>query len=284
MDKHLYHKNLGQIISYLAYEHVTFRRKASKIANHLRIPLVFADLDLVLANETSLLSKYYLHMGYLGLSLRSHSSPSQGPIYCDFISKKLNYRIKHGGGNGQALAKAIGVTGKCKPKVIDLTAGLGTDSFILASLGCKILMLERNPIIYELLYDGLARAVQRATVNRELACIMNHVNLTKIDALHYFAKLAPNNKFDVIYLDPMFDLPIRMAKVKKEMNSLHNIIGADNDADKLLEKAMERAKYRVVVKRSKKSPNLANIKPNLVLGGKSTRYDIYTVRRLPRIL
>jgi 16S rRNA (guanine1516-N2)-methyltransferase len=59
------------------------------------------------------------------------------------------------------------------------------------------------------------------------------------------------------------------------------LVGADSDAGKLLEKAMRHAKYRTVVKRSNKSPGLTSQKPNVVLKGKSTRYDIYINRKLP---
>ena len=185
---------------------------------------------------------------------------------------------------GQALAKAIGVTDKCKPRVLDLTAGLGTDSFILASLGCEILMLERNPVVYELLCDGLARASKRASHDKMLSSIVNRLSLTKTDAHDYFAKLLPQCEFDVIYLDPMFALPSRAAKAKKEMYALQSIVGTDTDASKLLEKAMRHVRYRTVVKRSNKSLNLAHLNPNIVLRGRSTRYDIYTNCKLPPAL
>ncbi len=284
MDNYLPIRNLRQIVSNVVYERETFRNKATSIANNLNLPLVHADFNFALESHDQYLYKYYLHFGNLGLSLRPHGAFTHGPIYCDFNSNKILYRRKYGGGNGQALAKAIGVTDKCKPRVLDLTAGLGTDSFILASLGCEILMLERNPVVYELLCDGLARASKSASHDKVLSSIVNRLSLTKTDAHDYFAKLLPQCEFDVIYLDPMFALPSRAAKAKKEMYALQSIVGADTDASKLLEKAMRHVRYRTVVKRSNKSLNLGHINPNIVLRGRSTRYDIYTNCKLPLTL
>ncbi len=281
MDELLFDRSAREMVSYLMYEHEVFREKASNTATHLKLQLISADSDMTLKSHTHHFNKYYLHYGALGLSLRCHSSFKQGPIYCDFDSKQIIYRRKYGGGNGQALARAVGVTNECKPKVLDLTAGLGIDSFILATLGCKILMLERNPIVYELLCDGLARASEMTSDTGDLALITERLKLNKIDALDYLAKLAPENKFDVIYLDPMFELPAKVAKAKKEMHALQNLVGADTDAGKVLKKAMRHARYRTVVKRSNKSPSLTNQKPDVILKGKSTRYDIYINRRLP---
>jgi 16S rRNA (guanine1516-N2)-methyltransferase len=281
MDELLFNRSAREMVSYVTYEHRIFREKASNTAIHLKLPLVSEESDMTIKSDAQHFSKYYLHCGTLGLSLRCHNAFKQGPIFCDFDSKKILYRRKYGGGNGQALAKAVGVTNECKPKVLDLTAGLGTDSFILASLGCKILMLERNPIVYELLFDGLARASEMTSDNLDLAHIIKRLKLHKIDAHDYFAKLASENEFDVIYLDPMFELPTKVAKAKKEMHALQNLVGADSDAGKLLEKAMRHAKYRTVVKRSNKSPGLTSQKPNVVMKGKSTRYDIYINRKLP---
>ncbi len=61
----------------------------------------------------------------------------------DFLSGAVAHRLKYGGGKGQALPKAIGMKIDKSPKVIDATAGLGRDAFLLASLGAKVIMIER---------------------------------------------------------------------------------------------------------------------------------------------
>ena len=45
----------------------------------------------------------------------------------------------------QLIAKA-GIKPNVSPVVVDATAGLGKDAFVLASLGCHVTMAERNPL------------------------------------------------------------------------------------------------------------------------------------------
>ena len=59
------------------------------------------------------------------------------------------------------------------------------------------------------------------------------------------------------------------------------VVGDDPDAADLLQAALECARYRVVVKRSRRAPLIDGPAPTLVLEGKSSRYDIYPLRALP---
>ena len=47
----------------------------------------------------------------------------------------------------------------------------------------------------------------------------------------------------------MFPLRKKSARVKKEMQALHQIVGADEDASEILENALDKVIYRIVVKR-----------------------------------
>ena len=58
-------------------------------------------------------------------------------VYVDF--QKLAERPKRA---KDLIAKAVGVKGAYRPTVIDATAGLGQDAFVLASYGCEVVMLE----------------------------------------------------------------------------------------------------------------------------------------------
>ncbi len=79
----------------------------------------------------------------------------------------------------------------------------------------------------------------------------------------------------------MFPERKKSAKVKKQMQAFHAIVGTDADADGLLALALNVATYRVVVKRPAGANYLAEKKPSYSLEGKSTRYDIYTLKKLP---
>ncbi len=205
--------------------------------------------------------------GYLSLKIDEKNAPS--PIYVDFLEGALAHRKKYGGGKNQLIAKAVGIKPKSILSVLDLTAGLGRDAFVLATLGCHVVMCERSPMIYALLQDGMLRAQKEAWF-RDL-----HLQLIECDGLAYLSQLTPDHFPDVIYIDPMFPEKTKSALVKKEMRMLRDVVGDDTDAEKLLNAALFVAKKRVVVKRAKLAPTLTEKKPSVVYEGKSSRFDVY---------
>lgn len=216
-----------------------------------------------------------------GLALQQTGRKAPGPVRAGFIDGAVDHRRKFGGGKGQMIARAVGLRAGVLPQVLDATAGLGRDAFVLASLGCAVTLLERSPVIYRLLEDGLQRARQHAVVHDPgLHAIVTLMQLHPENALEYLGA-ARVPLADVIYLDPMFPTREKSADVKKEMKIFHDIVGKDEDADGLLEPALQAARYRVVVKRPRKAPFLAGRTPSFQLEGKSSRYDIYTLKKMP---
>jgi 16S rRNA (guanine1516-N2)-methyltransferase len=214
--------------------------------------------------------------------LQQTGRKAPGPILAEFTEGVVDHRRKFGGGKGQMIAKAVGIKAGCYPKVLDATAGLGKDSFVLASLGCLVTMLERSPIVQALLGDGLARAELFAREqDAELLSVIQRMQLVTEDSRIYMDSLAAADFPDVIYLDPMFPERNKSADVKKEMAAFHEVVGKDEDADALLPLALARVNYRVVVKRPRKAPFLNAQTPSYQLEGKSSRYDIYTIKKLP---
>ena len=207
------------------------------------------------------------------LELHSFKSKKQTPLCIDFLTGKSRHRRIYGGGKGQAIAKAIGIKKIPNIKVIDATAGLGGDAFVLASLGCHIILLERNPVIYSLLKNALDRV--QDSDDQEVKAICSRMKLINQSADRYLLAQQAENYADVIYLDPMFPSRKKSAKVKKEMAYFHDIVGEDKDSDALLNLALKRAKKRIVVKRPRLAEALAGLKAPFSIMGKSTRYDIY---------
>ena len=116
----------------------------------------------------------------------------------------MQYRVSKGGGKSQMIAKALGLKRGHSPKIIDATAGLGKDAFVLASLGCRVQMYERNPIVQLLLEDGFRRAHLRAedSAERQLFETLERLSFSASDILDsYNTKICD---FDALYLDPMF--------------------------------------------------------------------------------
>lgn len=207
------------------------------------------------------------------LELHDSLDPKMGSVYVDFVAGKGRHRLKFGGGKGQDIAKAVGLHKRANLTVIDATAGLGRESFVLASLGCQVTLLERSPVVHALLADGLQRA--RACGDSDIFSIVERMQLQQADAQQWLADLPQVQRPDVVYLDPMFPERRKSALVQKEMRFFHELVGADEDSDQLLAVARACAKFRVVVKRPGNAPQLAGVQPAFVIGGKSIRYDVY---------
>ncbi|MAZ88522.1 MAG: SAM-dependent methyltransferase [Cellvibrionaceae bacterium] len=217
---------------------------------------------------------FVLRWGEDGLALQQLGKKAPNPVKVDFARGAVDHRRKFGGGSGQMIAKAVGVKMSRPLKVLDATAGLGKDAFVLASLGCQLQLHERNPVVYALLADGLQRALRCQDVG--LVDVVGRMQLLACDSLSVQVPEA-----DVVYLDPMFPERSKSASVKKDMAIFHSIVGGDEDADGLLQQALGAAKYRVVVKRPKKAPFLNQQAPSYQLTGKTSRYDIYVNAKLP---
>ena len=262
----------------ISYSEPQLAKVALASTKHIDLPLVEFDPN---SKNSTHEADYSLHFSAKGLSFVSHNR-NHGAIFCDFVSGSHRHRRNFGGGNGQMIAKAVGISGKFIPTVTDLTAGLGSDGFVLASLGCQVQLIERNPIVYLLLKDGLERAQVAGHDDLKLRDIINRMELCEMQSSNYLDSLSKDNLPDIIYMDPMFPIRKKSAQVKKEMQALHQVVGGDEDAAELLEKALNRAKYRVVIKRPMHSDYLGMLKPSYSLEGKSTRYDIFAKQKIPK--
>ena len=212
------------------------------------------------------LTGWYLAWQDDALVLRHTELPKQGDILVDFASGAASYRRLHGG--GEAIAKACGMQKKRDISVLDATAGLGRDGFVLANLGASVTLVERNPAVAALLFDGL----RRAALVPELHWVSERMQLLHLSAVQ---ALKTQPAVDVVYLDPMFPPREKSALVKKEMRAFHDVVGNDTDADALLEPALQLALKRVVVKRPGYADFLAQQKPTMSVTGKNNRFDVY---------
>jgi len=205
-------------------------------------------------------------------------------ISIDFLKGSLAHRQQFGGGRGQAIAKAIGLKSGITPTVLDTTAGLAGDAFVLASLGCPITLIERSTILFSLLENAL----ERATLSEGFQQIAQQgFHIINRDANDYISEQRTSNKTppDVIYIDPMYPERKKSALVKKDMQILQRLHRQDDNAHSLLNgallnNALQFAKKRVVVKRPAQAETLNEIKPNTHIKSKKTRYDIYTIEKM----
>ncbi len=204
--------------------------------------------------------------------LRKHDEPQLGAIYVDFIEGSNAHRRKFGGGRRQSIAKAVGLKKGAPLNILDATAGLGHDAFVLAALGCRVHMIERSGVIAKLLEDGLRRARLDSKIG---PWVTERLSSAHQDGCKGFSSLP--FKPDVVYLDPMFPEKKKSALVKKEMRMFQQLIGFDSDTDALLKTALITARNRVVVKRPAHSGWLTNQPPNTSIKTKKIRFDIYLI-------
>ncbi|TAL63060.1 MAG: SAM-dependent methyltransferase [Legionella sp.] len=170
----------------------------------------------------------------------------------------------------QTEGKKQGLIRACKPqpgmKIIDATAGWGKDSAILASFGAEVLMLERHPVMGLLLADALERRTEADAQHMKLT-------LENADSKSYLLALPEKDYPDVIYIDPMHPERTKSALVKKEMQVLQQLIGADQDVLELIQCARTRVKQRVVVKWPQKVKGV--LAADATITGKTVRFDLY---------
>jgi 16S rRNA (guanine1516-N2)-methyltransferase len=184
----------------------------------------------------------------------------------DFVSGAVAHRLRFGGGRGQALAKAMGLRAGKTP-----TAGLGRDSFLLASLGAQVTMIERSDQMHALLVKGMDEAVQ---AGGDFANIIGRMTLVKGDA----KDVLPTLLADAILIDPMHPPRKNSALVKRELRQVREIVGTDEDAADLVRVALQTARNRVVLKWPAKADAIEGIQAcSHQILGKSTRYDVFMV-------
>jgi 16S rRNA (guanine1516-N2)-methyltransferase len=206
------------------------------------------------------------------LQLVEVAEGAPGPVFVDFIGGAVGHRHRFGGGRGQTIAKAVGLKGGSTPTVVDATAGLGRDAFILASLGCRVTLVERSAVVSALLADGLERASADSDIGRWIG---ERMCLVHADAVSWMNALAEDEFPDVVYLDPMFPHRQKSALVKKEMRLFQKLLGFDEAEGALLQAAQRIARKRVVVKRPDYAPHLADRAPTMQIKGKKHRFDVY---------
>lgn len=246
--------------------------RARALAERLQLPLV-ARPDLSREEPWA----QVLLVSDEGLSLCATGRKRPGPVSADFTGGAVAHRRQFGGGTGQLIAKACGIKGGIRPSILDATAGLGRDAFVLATLGCRVHMLERSPIVHALLESGLERGIAEGG---ELGEILGRMSLELADGRQWLEQCSDTRAPELIYLDPMFPHTDKKALVKKEMLAFRELVGYDSDDRELLAAALKLARYRVVVKRARKAPAIEGPAPTYTVDGKSSRYDIYALKAL----
>lgn len=196
--------------------------------------------------------------------------PVEKELRVDFVNGAVGHRLRFGGGRGQDIAKAMGLKGGKTPLIIDATAGLGRDSFLLASLGAHVTLIERSEKMHALLDRGMKRA---AAEGGQYSEIIGRMTLLKGDS----KSLIPELSADAILIDPMHPPRKKSALIRQELRQVRDIVGSDDDASELVALALLHARNRVVLKWPAKADPIQGIRPcTYQIRGKTTRYDVFS--------
>ena len=205
------------------------------------------------------------------LGLEALGEGGLGRLEIDFAAGSIGWRgtarARH-----ERIVRACGALRPDAPRppfIVDGTGGLGEDSWILAAVGARVVVVEQHPVIRALLHDGLSRARAHAPE------VAGRLEVRAGDTRTLVNELAP----DVLYLDPMYPPRRKQALGDRRLRLLAALLGADglvgDDAPGLVTAGLAAAVPRVVLK----CPNRVSFrglpKPNHSLSGRSTRFDVW---------
>jgi 16S rRNA (guanine1516-N2)-methyltransferase len=245
----------------------TFLQKAENLSRKLQLPYC--------ASPALAITEFILCYSEKGLELLSYDTVKNKTInllFVDFINGKEGYRRINNATIKQPLAKSVGIKPGIRPTVFDATAGLGGDAFVLATLGCRVSLCERNPVMAALLEDGLDRSLANDDTNN---IVQNFLHLIKSSSISYEA--SNFQSYDTVYLDPMYPHDTKSALNKMSMRVIRSLVGDDIDSWQLMDRAKLLAKKRIVIKRPRLAPPLTDDKISYQVKMKSSRYDIYII-------
>ena len=229
-----------------------YESQIEQISSRYQIPII--------ANQQNSSNRFLLDIEDGILKLMEPGSVRFRPIYCHSDSlQRISRRT--------LLGRAIG---RKAQTVIDATAGLGGDAFLLSRMGYSVLAIERQPVIAALLEDGILRILERSgRINIEFRFADSRKTLFDL-----------NESADVIYLDPMYPAGRKSSvAVARPIRILRELAGddSDSDTDSLLDASLKSAAKRVVLKRPHFAEPLRTDKLSDSVKGKLVRYDLYQV-------
>lgn len=189
-------------------------------------------------------------------------------------------RIKPGRIERELIVKAAGIKkskdsfANLPPLAIDATAGLGEDALLLAAAGFRVMLYEKDEIVFSLLKDAHIRALELPDKEdfvhlKDAIARMELLNQDSIDAM----KDGPALKPDIILLDPMFPERRKSSLVGKKLQILQQLEQPCDSEEELLNAAVSLSPRRIIIKRPPKGPYLAGVRPTFSLSGKSVRID-----------
>ncbi len=211
--------------------------------------------------EEALKSFLRLHYTKNGVFLENGDSSISG----DYT--KLLKRLRYDNLTHELIVKAAKIKDRGNLDIVDMTAGMGEDSLLLAASGHRVTLLEKDPVIAELLRDTVKRAGSFSGLSEAVA----RMTVVCADSKEYLEKKDVHP--DIVYLDPMFPEKEKNSLTKKKFQLIHLLEKPCSDEEEMLKAAVDSKPLRIIIKRPLKGPWLGDKKPSFSLTGKTIRYD-----------
>lgn len=188
----------------------------------------------------------------------------KNPFTIDFLKGDMLFRLKSSG-KKQPLLKALDISNN--KKILDLTAGLGRDALTLSYHGCAVVALERHPLLFLMLKYAYEDFKADSFFNK----MKGTLNFEFAEAFDFLKQ--SDQKWDAVYLDPMYPHEEKSAKSKKDVEFLKKFASPTDDLQGLVEIALSKAMNRVVLKRPTGAKCIGT--PQHQVEGNLVRFDIY---------
>ncbi|MBR6713052.1 MAG: class I SAM-dependent methyltransferase [Selenomonadaceae bacterium] len=182
---------------------------------------------------------------------------SEGELF--FHPNTAHLRIKNlRGGESDRLIDALKISSGSK--VLDCTLGLGSDAIVESFVAGKVVALEVNPLIAEVVSHGLKNFTDDSP---HILQAMRRVEVINVD-YGEFLKTCADNSFDVVYFDPMFRHAVKKSSGINPIRPL-----ADNRplTKEIVAEACRVAKNRVVMKEHNGSSEFKRLGFEILDGG-----------------
>lgn len=169
--------------------------------------------------------------------------------------------------------------------LMDMTAGLGTDSFIASKFFENVILIERQPLVHLLLCDALRRAL----VHDKAKKFAQKVTLICADAKDIISACANAPKEigfpspDVMYFDFMFEN--KKTQSSKQMELLRMLEALEvfegDDVGKVLQSATAIESLSRIVLKAKELSESVSITPHQIHKGKVVNYYHFLINGGP---
>jgi len=239
---------------------------------HCKLLRQLSELDVVQSQPSNAQSQCWLDYSDSTLAIHALATNLPPLTSLDLINI-WQHRLKSYRGNQEPLLKAIGKRAR-QGRVIDLTAGLGRDSMVMAKAGAQVTLLEQHPLIVCLLIDAIEKA-ERITALKPISA---RLQVCWQDAFFWLEHESNQTtvSFDAWYCDPMFEHATNKTARNKRPMQILQACNANVSQQPLAGFALAHlsGNTKLVVKRSRSS--VASTEGlNHQIDGKNWRLDIY---------